>query len=168
MLEGRKHPRTRERFLVQISALHDPRLAELVSVENISSHGVRVTMKVDWPSWVNVTTSMPMGNPALYCGVTSSLSAEPLPSMATPRPGNSRIEGGMGTGVGPLVGPDFEHAARAKAEYRSTFAPSAIRMPLVASASTEVETALVTVQVPKALPLLKFTPPPPPMDVPPV
>jgi len=61
MLEGRKHPRTRERFLVQISALHDPRLAELVSVENISSHGVRVTMKRPWELGSHVEMKLATG-----------------------------------------------------------------------------------------------------------
>jgi hypothetical protein len=48
MLEGRKQPRTPERLLVQISSVHDPRLAELTSVENVSSHGVRVTAERPW------------------------------------------------------------------------------------------------------------------------
>ncbi len=42
LLEGRKHPRTPERFLVQISSVHDPRLEELASVENLSSRGARI------------------------------------------------------------------------------------------------------------------------------
>ena len=42
LLEGRKHTRTAERFLVQVSSVHDPRLTELASVENQSPNGVRV------------------------------------------------------------------------------------------------------------------------------
>ena len=72
MLEGRKHPRTPERFLVQISALHDPRLAELVPVENISSHGVRVTMKRPWELGSHVELKLATGAPmatarVVYC-----------------------------------------------------------------------------------------------------
>jgi hypothetical protein len=61
MLEGRKHPRTPERFLVQISALHDPRLAELVSVENISSHGMRVTAERFWETGAHVAMKSAAG-----------------------------------------------------------------------------------------------------------
>jgi hypothetical protein len=72
MLEGRKHPRTPERFLVQISALHDPRLAELVPVENMRSHGVRVTMKRPWELGSHVELKLATGAPmatarVVYC-----------------------------------------------------------------------------------------------------
>jgi len=40
--EGRKQPRTPERFLVQISAARNPRVA-LASAENLSPRGARVT-----------------------------------------------------------------------------------------------------------------------------
>jgi hypothetical protein len=61
MLEGRKHPRTPDRFLVQISALHDPRLAELTSVENVSSHGVRVTAERSWELGAHVAMKSARG-----------------------------------------------------------------------------------------------------------
>ena len=48
LLEGRKHPRTAERFLVQVSSVHDPLLIELASVENLSLGGVRVTTRRSW------------------------------------------------------------------------------------------------------------------------
>jgi|SRR5690348_12215704 hypothetical protein len=48
MLEGRKHTRTPKRFLVQISAVHDPRLTGIASVENVSERGTRLTT---WRSW---------------------------------------------------------------------------------------------------------------------
>lgn len=72
MLEGRKHPRTPERFLVQISSLQEPRLAELVFVENISSHGVRVTMKRPWEPGSHVEMKSASGEPmararVVYC-----------------------------------------------------------------------------------------------------
>lgn len=48
LLEGRKHPRTAERFLVQVSSVHDPLVNELASVENQSPHGVRVASERSW------------------------------------------------------------------------------------------------------------------------
>lgn len=36
LLEGRKQRRTTKRFLLQLCAVHDPRLEELVSGENLS------------------------------------------------------------------------------------------------------------------------------------
>lgn len=42
LLEGRKHPRGAERFLAQVSSVHDPLLSELASVENQSPYGVRL------------------------------------------------------------------------------------------------------------------------------
>jgi hypothetical protein len=61
MLEGRKHPRTPERFLVQISAGHDPRLVELTSVENVSSHGARVMTERSWELGSHVLIKSPVG-----------------------------------------------------------------------------------------------------------
>jgi hypothetical protein len=61
MLEGRKHPRTPERLMVQISALHDPRLAELTSVENVSSHGARVTTERPWELGAHVAMKSATG-----------------------------------------------------------------------------------------------------------
>ena len=48
LLEGRKHTRTAERFLVQVSSVHDPRLTELASVENQSPNGVRLATERSW------------------------------------------------------------------------------------------------------------------------
>lgn len=47
-LEGRTQSRIPQRFLVQISPVHDPLLAELVSVENLSSRGARITSQRPW------------------------------------------------------------------------------------------------------------------------
>ena len=48
LLEGRKHPRTAERFLVQVSSVHDPLLTELALVENHSPNGVRLATERLW------------------------------------------------------------------------------------------------------------------------
>jgi hypothetical protein len=48
LLEGRKHPRIDERFLVQVSSAHDPLLIELASVENLSVSGWRLATKRPW------------------------------------------------------------------------------------------------------------------------
>ena|SRR5215469_5877907 len=48
LLEARKQPRIPERFLMQISALHDPHLTDLGCVENLSPRGVRVTSGRSW------------------------------------------------------------------------------------------------------------------------
>jgi len=47
-LEGRRHPRTAERFLVQVSSVEDPHLTELASVENYSLNGARVASERSW------------------------------------------------------------------------------------------------------------------------
>src|SRR5215472_8744112 len=47
-LKSRKQPRTPERFLMQVSAVHDPLLTDLASVENLSPRGVRVTPRRSW------------------------------------------------------------------------------------------------------------------------
>jgi len=47
-LKSRKQPRTPERFLMQISAVRDPLLTDLASVENLSPRGVRVTSERAW------------------------------------------------------------------------------------------------------------------------
>jgi hypothetical protein len=54
LLEGRKHPRTAERFLVQVSSVHDPLVNELASVENQSPNGVRVATERSWESGSHV------------------------------------------------------------------------------------------------------------------
>lgn len=54
LLEGRKHLRTGERFLVQVSSVHDPLLSELASVENQSPGGVRVATERSWELGLHV------------------------------------------------------------------------------------------------------------------
>ena len=54
LLEGRKHLRTGERFLVQLSSVHDPLLTELASVENQSPSGVRLATERFWESGLHV------------------------------------------------------------------------------------------------------------------
>lgn len=48
LLEGRKHARSAERSLVQVSSVHDPLLTELASVENQSPHGVQLATERSW------------------------------------------------------------------------------------------------------------------------
>ncbi|PYT79130.1 MAG: hypothetical protein DMG40_17510 [Acidobacteria bacterium] len=48
LLEARKQPRNPERFLIQVSAVHDPALADLAYGENLSSRGARITTKRFW------------------------------------------------------------------------------------------------------------------------
>jgi PilZ domain len=62
MLDARRHPRTPEQFLVQIFAVHDPHVGELASVENISSHGVRVATERSWEAGSHVELKSPTGN----------------------------------------------------------------------------------------------------------
>ena len=74
MLEGRKQPRTPERLLVQISSVHDPRLAELTSVENVGSHGARVTTERSWEPGSHVAMKSTTGEllaraRVVYCQV---------------------------------------------------------------------------------------------------
>ena len=48
LLEGRKHSRSTERFLVQVSSVQDPLLTELASVEDQSPYGVRLATQRSW------------------------------------------------------------------------------------------------------------------------
>lgn len=48
LLEGRKHPRNIERFLVQVSSVRDPLLTDLASVENQSLNGVQLATERSW------------------------------------------------------------------------------------------------------------------------
>lgn len=59
LLEGRKHPRSREQFVLEISGVYDPRMAELVSVEDVSSQGVRVAAKKAWEPGSHVHLKWP-------------------------------------------------------------------------------------------------------------
>lgn len=58
LLEGRKYSRKPERFLVQVSSVHDPLLTELALVENQSLYGVRLAAGRSWEpgSHVDVRT----------------------------------------------------------------------------------------------------------------
>ncbi len=62
MLDARRHPRTPEQFLVQIFAVHAPHVGELASVENVSSHGVRVATERSWEADSHVGLKSPTGN----------------------------------------------------------------------------------------------------------
>lgn len=59
LLEGRKQPRTPERLLVQISAVYDLRVTELVSVENVSLQGTRVNDGETVGTWVSCSSHAP-------------------------------------------------------------------------------------------------------------
>lgn len=48
LLEGRRHPRNWERFLVQVSSVLDPLLTELASVENQSTYGMQLATERSW------------------------------------------------------------------------------------------------------------------------
>ena len=61
MLEGRKHSRTPQRFLLQMSAVHDPFLAELVFVQNLSAHGLRVSAEKTWEAGCHVDVKSSAG-----------------------------------------------------------------------------------------------------------
>jgi PilZ domain len=62
MLDARRHPRTPEQFLVQIFAVHALYVGELASVENISSHGMRVATERSWEVGSHVELKSPTGN----------------------------------------------------------------------------------------------------------
>jgi len=48
LLNGRKQARTPERFLLQISAVHHPSLADMAVLENLSPCGARVSTEHFW------------------------------------------------------------------------------------------------------------------------
>lgn len=54
MLDSRKQPRIRRRFLAEIFSVHDPHEAELVSVENVSFSGARLTSRRYWNPGMHV------------------------------------------------------------------------------------------------------------------
>lgn len=62
LLEGRKHSRTAERLLVQVSSVHDPLLTELASVENQSPGGVRLATERLWELGSHVDVKSVSGN----------------------------------------------------------------------------------------------------------
>lgn len=61
MLEGRKNSRNPQRFLLQMSAVHDPLLAELVLVQNLSAHGMRVAAEKTWEAGCHVDVKSSVG-----------------------------------------------------------------------------------------------------------
>lgn len=74
LLEGRKHPRTAERFLVQVSSVHDPLLTGLASVENQSPYGMRLATGRTWELGSHVEVKSMVGNlkaraRVVYCTV---------------------------------------------------------------------------------------------------
>jgi len=62
LFEGRKHPRTGERFLVQVSSVHEPFLTELASVENQSPSGVRLATERSWELGLHVDVKSVAGD----------------------------------------------------------------------------------------------------------
>ena len=48
LLEGRKHLRAGQRFLAQVSPVHEPLLTELAFVENQSPGGVQLATERSW------------------------------------------------------------------------------------------------------------------------
>ena len=62
LLGGRKHLRTGERFLVQVSSVHDPLLTELASVENQSPSGVRLATVRSWELGLHVDVKSVAGD----------------------------------------------------------------------------------------------------------
>ena len=77
LLEGWRQPRTRLRFLVQLFAVHDLRVSELPSVENVSAHGARLATWRSWEPGLHVDLRSPGGNlwaraRVVYCQSTGS------------------------------------------------------------------------------------------------
>lgn len=60
--EGRKHPRTKERFLVQACSVFDPSLAGLASVENQSPDGLRLVTELPWELGAHMDLESVAGN----------------------------------------------------------------------------------------------------------
>ena len=74
LLEGRKHLRSAERFLVQLSSVRDPLSTELASVENHSRYGVRLATERAWEPGSRVDVKSVAGNMTargrvVYCHV---------------------------------------------------------------------------------------------------
>ena len=62
LFEGRKHLRKDERFLVQVSSVHDPLLTALASVENQSPSGVRLATERSWELGLHVDVKSVAGD----------------------------------------------------------------------------------------------------------
>ena len=63
LTEGRKHPRTGPRFLVQVSSVRDPSSTELASVENQSPSGLQLATARSWELGLHVDVKSVAGNP---------------------------------------------------------------------------------------------------------
>lgn len=61
VLEGRKNPRIAGRSLVQICSVHDPRVVELTTVDNVSLYGARVTTQRYWEPGTHVEVKSTSG-----------------------------------------------------------------------------------------------------------
>lgn len=62
LLEGRKHRRTKARFLLQVSSVRDPLLTEVASVENQSPSGLRLVTERPWELGAHVDLESVQGN----------------------------------------------------------------------------------------------------------
>jgi hypothetical protein len=76
LLEGRKQPRTPERFVVQIHAGCDPGRTELATTEDVSSGGTRLITESVWKPRSHVVLKSPPGNVwaiarVVYCQAAS-------------------------------------------------------------------------------------------------
>lgn len=61
LLEGRRQSRTTKRFLLQLCAVHDPRLEELTFGENLSPCGARVATQRSWEPGCHVEVTSHTG-----------------------------------------------------------------------------------------------------------
>ena len=77
LLEGRKHLRTDERFLVLVSSVHDPLLTELASVENQSPSGVRLASERSWELGTHVDVKSVAGDLSARARVVYSIALGP-------------------------------------------------------------------------------------------
>lgn len=62
LLEGRKHPRSSERLLVQVSSVLDPLLTDLAFVQNQSSNGLQLATERSWELGSHVDVKAVAGN----------------------------------------------------------------------------------------------------------
>lgn len=77
LLEGRKHLRIGERFLVLVSSIQDPLLTELASVENQSPHGVRLATERSWELGAHVDIKSVAGDLSARARVVYCISNAP-------------------------------------------------------------------------------------------
>lgn len=77
LLEGRRHLRTDERFLVLVSSVLDPLLTELASVENQSPGGVRLATERSWELGTHVDVKSVAGDLTARARVVYSIALGP-------------------------------------------------------------------------------------------